>query len=76
MERDEEIQKIGERIQKQINRLCELNCSIDSAHNTIGIFDDNIEPEMHEEFKNKAVSHMNQVVYDFDLSGKRKKKIN
>jgi len=44
MDREEQIQGIGKKIQFQINKLKKLNCLIDMSHNTIGIFDDNIKP--------------------------------
>ena len=68
-ERELEIHKIGKKIQFQINKLKKMNCSIDMSYNTIGIFDNKIEPIMHKEFIREVDSHQNQIVYSFDTSG-------
>jgi len=46
MTRDEEIQKIGKLIQKKLDRLKELNCSLDTSWHQTGIFDNSIDVEM------------------------------
>jgi len=38
MTREEEIQKIGRLIQKKLDRLKELNCSLDTSWHQTGIF--------------------------------------
>lgn len=45
MNRDLEIQKIANRIQKDIDRLKKINCFIDHSGHSICVFDDNIRPE-------------------------------
>ena len=69
MNREDEIIKIGKKIQFQINKLKKMNCSIDMSYNTIGIFDNNIEPTMHEEFIHEIDSYQNQIIYSFNTSG-------
>lgn len=69
MTREEEIQSRGKKIQYQINALKKLNCSIDLADHTIGIFDNEIEPQMHEEYKREVVSYQPQIVFAFSTSG-------
>ena len=43
MTRDEEIQKIAKLIQKKLDRLKELDCSLDHSWHQTGIFDNTIE---------------------------------
>jgi hypothetical protein len=45
MERDLEIQKISKRIQKDIDKLKKLQCSVDWAGHTLTVFDDKIIPK-------------------------------
>ena len=72
MNREEEIQKIGKKIQFQINKLKKLNCSIDMSYHDIGIFDNTIKPIMHEESTREVSSHDNQIVFSFDISNTSK----
>lgn len=64
MDRGEEIQKIGKQIQKKLDRLKELNCSLDSSWHTIGIFDNTIDMAHSDD-----ASDCPQIVYSFDTSG-------
>lgn len=68
MKRDEEIQKIGVKIQTLIDKLKDYNCSIDSSYSSIGIFDDEILPEMDEDYPREIKSHQNQIVFSFNTS--------
>jgi rRNA processing protein Krr1/Pno1 len=68
-EREKQIQAAGKAIQKQIDKLNKLNCSIDCSYNTIGIFDNSISP-----IKSKVVhenDYSEQVVFTFNLSPKK-----
>lgn len=67
-ERENEIKKIGKRIQFQINKLKKLDCSLDMSNGTFGIFDNSISPEMHEEHVNEIASYDNQKLFHFDTS--------
>ncbi len=69
--REEQIQAIGKAIQKQIDKLKEFNCSIDSSYEVIGIFDNTIEPRHKDMFDGDDCS--NQIVFSFNLSVKSKK---
>jgi hypothetical protein len=70
MEREEKIEKIGKKIQYQINQLKKMNCSIDLRYNTIGIFDNEIEPEIIKRpGEPNEIDYGNQVVFTFNTSG-------
>tara|TARA_R110002020_G_C15740200_1_gene725014 strand:- start:112 stop:300 length:189 start_codon:yes stop_codon:yes gene_type:complete len=43
MTREEEIQKIGRLIQKKLDRLKELDCTLDTSWHQTGIFDNSID---------------------------------
>jgi len=61
MTREEEIQKIGRLIQKKLDRLKELNCSLDTSWHQTGIFDNSIEVEM--------IQGNEQLVFEFNTAG-------
>jgi hypothetical protein len=65
MSREEKIQQIGKKIQFQLNKLKELNVSLDLYHNTFALFDNNIKVELSgSEFKD----HLEQAVFEFHTS--------
>lgn len=67
MERDEEIQQRGKKIQFQINKLKKLNCSIDSRYNSICIFDNSIDPEIIvRDGDTNYKDYIDQIVFDFN----------
>jgi hypothetical protein len=66
MGRDEEIQKIAKRIQKDINKLKNLNCSIDYSEHSISVFDDNIKPK--KGLLGAGDDYQNVVVFSFNTS--------
>lgn len=45
MKRDEEIEKISMKIQKEIDKLKNINCFVSSCYEGICVFDDNIKPK-------------------------------
>jgi hypothetical protein len=45
MDRDLEIQKIGKRIQRDIDKLKKLQCSVDWSNHSLSVFDDKITPK-------------------------------
>ena len=70
MEREDEIIKIGKKIQFQINKLKKMNCSIDMRYNTIGIFDNEIDPEIIGKIGDpNETDYGNQIVFDFNTMG-------
>ena len=70
MEREDEIIKIGKKIQFQINKLKKMNCSIDMRYNTIGIFDNEIKPiETIRYGDPNDIDYGNQIVFDFNTMG-------
>lgn len=71
MNREENIQKIGKKIQFQINKLKKLNCLVDVSYNTIGIFDGNIEPTILGYDNGLPIEDYNEViVFSFNTSRK------
>jgi len=68
MDRDEEIQKIGNWIQFQLNKLKELDCPLNMSNGAFGIFDNSIPTEMHKEYVKEIGSYDNQKVFHFDTS--------
>jgi len=69
MDREEEIIKIGKKIQFQINKLKKMNCSIDMRYNTIGIFDNEIDPEITIMYGDPDdIDYVCQIVFDFKTS--------
>jgi len=70
MDREEEIIKIGKKIQFQINKLKKMNCSIDMRYNTIGIFDNEIDPKITVMYGDpNDIDYGCQIVFDFNTSG-------
>lgn len=65
MSREQEIQRIGKKIQYQINKLKKFNCSIDSRYDSLSIFDNTIEVEKVNDYNDP---HAIQQVFDFDTS--------
>jgi hypothetical protein len=50
--------------------LKKLNCSIDARYNTIGIFDNEIDPEITKRSGDPDdIDYGNQVVFDFNTGG-------
>lgn len=45
MDRDLEIQKIAKRIQRDIDKLKKIQCSIDWSNHSLSVFDDKITPK-------------------------------
>lgn len=69
MTREQKIKKIGVNIQKQIDALKVLNCSLD-ASTGIHIFDNEIEiPELRIRVEGVGGDCEDQIVYSFNTSG-------
>lgn len=69
MDREQKIQSLAKQIQKRIDQLKELNCSIDSSYNTIGVFDDEIEPTLISRYgATDNIDYSEQIVFAFDTA--------
>jgi rRNA processing protein Krr1/Pno1 len=67
IDRNTEIRKIAVKIQKEIDKLKKLNCSIDSSYNSISVFDNTIEPIIHKGGDGDDFSKC--IVFSFDTAG-------
>ena len=68
MTREEKIEKECIKLQKSIDNLKLLNCSLDLRYNTFAIFDNTIEPDSNGTDWAGDKDHANQIVYSIDTS--------
>lgn len=75
MDRTEEVIKISNKIQKEIDKLKKMNFSISQRFESLCVFDNEIEPEkIGSDWSGWEEDYGNQVVFSFDLDHRKEHK--